>query len=303
MYGSVSAGTQAAVDGAKELLLSGATEGAFTNITNRKALSERQREMTDLQDRLRTRHDAKEKELRAELQITHDQMLELDQEKERLEGVSEAQKQMNQHQVVQQKLKEHKQAAAQQQQVIRYEQSGHKARLAQKLARRKLRRLEEDRMLAQAEQVSSLQTLVLRQALEDEVLLAQAGAETRVLEEENHQDAAERALLEEQLRAASEEREAADVLAAGARGGLKLEGEAADAQRKQREALEVKIAERSQRRAEERKAVAKVEREKVLMEFERLGACGQPLSEQGTRLFQSVETVIELMNDQIKVNF
>ena len=230
-------------------------------------------------------------------------MLELDQEKERLEGVSEAQKQMNQHQVVQQKLKEHKQAAAQQQQVIRYEQSGHKARLAQKLARRKLRRLEEDRMLAQAEQVSSLQTLVLRQALEDEVLLAQAGAETRVLEEENHQDAAERALLEEQLRAASEEREAADVLAAGARGGLKLEGEAADAQRKQREALEVKIAERSQRRAEERKAVAEVEREKVLMEFERLGACGQPLSEQGTRLFQSVETVIELMNDQIKVNF
>ena len=124
-----------------------------------------------------------------------------------------------------------------------------------------------------------------------------------MLEEENRQDAAERALLEEQLRAASEEREAADVLATGARGGLKLEGEAADAQRKQREALEVKIAERSQRRAEERKALAEVERNKVLMEFERLGACGQPLSEQGTRLLKSVETVIELMNDQIKINF
>ena len=107
--------------------------------------------------------------------------------------------------------------------------------------------------------------------------------------------------------AASGEREAADVLAVGARGGLKLEGEAADAQRKQREALEVKIAERSQRRAEERKALAEVERNhernKVLMEFGRLGACGQPLSEQGTRLLKSVETVIELMNDQFKINF
>eukprot|EP00658_Telonema_sp_P-2_P041139 TRINITY_DN29416_c0_g2_i1.p1 TRINITY_DN29416_c0_g2~~TRINITY_DN29416_c0_g2_i1.p1 ORF type:complete len:256 (+),score=73.18 TRINITY_DN29416_c0_g2_i1:168-935(+) len=177
-----------------------------------------------------------------------------------------------------------------------YERSAARAVLAERLARRKLERVEEHLMLCEARRSLELRRCVLQQAAQDELALAQAEVEAEELEDELAEAGLERQSLELELENASAERAATQAMAEAARAAAIADEEFEVEQRSQRSALEKKLEERSRAAAMSRKMTAEAERVAVLAAIEKLGENGEALSADGLRLLEAAERVVEQLS-------
>lgn len=288
--------------GSKQLLVSLASEGAYSSVVDRGEIDRRDREMAEVMAALEAQRAEEEKVLLGSLEALEQQELEADRALWEQQQAAEARRQQQDANTAQSKIENFEAQQRQHEEAREYEHSARRAALKERLAHRKLKRLEEQRMLAEAQSKRELEAWMLTQAVGDEVSLAQAQEQAQEVEAEAQRANDERRALEAELDSANSQQAASKILQEHAAEELKRQDAVQVAQQRQRDELEQRIQERQRKRAAERKEKAAAEREAVMKDFNKLMARGEPLSDKGVRMFAAIQEVTALLEQSLLEN-